>query len=62
MFDHLHFRNRMKETGSKPRGAKPTDTLTLRKPTSISGKPAWFAEYYVPGSQKERDRKLFAGA
>jgi hypothetical protein len=55
VFDHLHFRDRMKKAR---KGKK--DPLTLRKPTAISGKPAWFEEYYVPGSQKERDRTLFA--
>jgi phosphatidylserine/phosphatidylglycerophosphate/cardiolipin synthase-like enzyme len=54
VFDHLHFRDLMKEAGKKQ------DPLTLRKPTAISGEPAWFEEYYVPDSQKERDRKLFA--
>jgi hypothetical protein len=53
MFDHLHFRSIMQEVSEKP---KP---LTLKKPTAISGKPAWFEPYYVPNTQKERDRKLF---
>ena len=61
VFDHLHFRDRMKEAGKKPPAGQATkDSLTLRKPTAISGKPAWFEGYYVPGSQKERDRMLFA--
>jgi hypothetical protein len=34
--------------------------LTLQKPTAISGRPAWFVDYYKDGSQKERDRKLFS--
>jgi hypothetical protein len=34
--------------------------LVLKQPTALSGKPAWFEEFYVSGSQKERDRKLFA--
>jgi hypothetical protein len=34
--------------------------LALRKPSAISGMPAWFEPYYQPGSQKERDRELFA--
>ena len=34
--------------------------MTLKKPTAISGKPAWFSDYYETGSQKERDRKLFS--
>lgn len=61
VFDHLHFRDRMKEAGKKPPPGQATkDSLTLRKPTAITGKPAWFDEYYVPGSQRERDRTLFA--
>ena len=61
VFDHLHFRDRMKEAGKKPPASQAkSDSLTLRKPTAITGKPAWFEEYYVPGSQKERDRILFA--
>ncbi len=35
-------------------------SLTLSKPTAISGKPAWFAEFYQAGTQKELDRKLFS--
>jgi hypothetical protein len=40
---------------------KAAGQLTLSKPKAISGKPDWFDEYYVTGSQKERDRTLFAG-
>jgi hypothetical protein len=57
VFDHLHFRVRMANAGT---AAKPLQALTLQKPTAISGQPAWFAEYYKSGSQKEGDRKLFA--
>jgi len=32
----------------------------IAKPTSISGKPAWFERFYVAGSQAERDRQLFS--
>jgi phosphatidylserine/phosphatidylglycerophosphate/cardiolipin synthase-like enzyme len=65
VFDHLHFRDRMKEAAEqkKPPAGQPKkkgDPLTLRKPTAISGEPAWFEEYYVADSQKERDRILFA--
>jgi phosphatidylserine/phosphatidylglycerophosphate/cardiolipin synthase-like enzyme len=62
VFDHLHFRNRMKEAAAKPKpNAPPPKPLTLRKPIAISGdqKP-WFADYYVADSQRERDRKLFS--
>jgi len=61
VFDHLHFRDRMKAAGIRPRGGRAKrDSLKLRKPRAISGEPAWFEEYYVAGSQKERDRLLFA--
>jgi hypothetical protein len=60
VFDHLHFRDRMKAAAEKPPPGAKRDPLTLRKPTALSGKPAWFEEYYAPGSQRERDRMLFA--
>jgi hypothetical protein len=61
VFDHLHFRSRMKQAGKKPgKPAKKPDLVTLAKPTAFSGKPAWFDVSYVAGSQLERDRKLFA--
>ena len=45
----------------KQKGAKkPKGQLTLWKPMAISGRQAWFEEYYVPGSQHEGDRKLFS--
>ncbi len=53
IFDHLQFRSRMQEANA-PR------TLTLAKPTSISGKPAWFERFYVANSQAEKDRQLFS--
>jgi phosphatidylserine/phosphatidylglycerophosphate/cardiolipin synthase-like enzyme len=53
IFDHLEFRTAMKS-------ADEPDTLTLDKPTSISGKPTWFERFYVADSQAGRDRKLFA--
>jgi len=53
IFDHLEFRTAMK-------GADEPDSLTLDKPTSISGKPTWFERFYVADSQAGRDRKLFA--
>jgi phosphatidylserine/phosphatidylglycerophosphate/cardiolipin synthase-like enzyme len=56
MFDHLHFRVRMKEAGKKA-----PKKLMLQKPTAISGnKKAWFDKYYVPDTQRKRDRKLFS--
>lgn len=67
MFDHLHFRTRMRDATKSKKGKKKKnatgekqDPLTLRKPTAISGKPAWFEPYYVSETQKERDRKLFS--
>ena len=62
IFDHLHFRSRMKEAlkDKKANNKNALEKLTLRKPKAISGKDAWFEEYYVAGSQKERDRELFS--
>jgi phosphatidylserine/phosphatidylglycerophosphate/cardiolipin synthase-like enzyme len=67
VFDHLHFRTRMKEADKKAAGKKKATganakvkELTLRKPRAISGQASWFEEYYVPESQKEHDRTLFA--
>jgi hypothetical protein len=61
VFDHLHFRDRMKAAGIRRRGGRvKRASLKLRKPRAISGEPAWFEDYYVTGSQKERDRLLFA--
>jgi PLD-like domain len=56
VFDHLHFRFKMQD--AKDKGS--VDALVLEKPTAASGKPAWFEKFYVPGSQAESDRKLFA--
>jgi hypothetical protein len=55
VFDHLHFRSRMQESQG---GQK--DSLTLKKPTKISGEPAWFEDFYQTGSQAENDRILFS--
>ncbi|MBV6419597.1 MAG: hypothetical protein DAHOPDDO_00820 [Ignavibacteriaceae bacterium] len=56
MFDHLHFRVNMKEAGKNA-----PDKLILQKPIVISGEEkSWFEDYYLPNSQKERDRKLFS--
>jgi hypothetical protein len=40
--------------------AQVREKLTLKKPKAISGKDAWFERYYVAGSQREGDRKLFS--
>ena len=55
VFDHLHFRSRMKASQSGKQ-----DKLALRKPKAISGEQPWFEGFYVPNSQKERDRELFS--
>jgi phosphatidylserine/phosphatidylglycerophosphate/cardiolipin synthase-like enzyme len=56
IFDHLHFRSRMKDASID----ESKDPLTLQKPTALSGKPAWFEKFYVADSQAENDRKLFS--
>ncbi len=56
IFDHLQFRTKMKAATT----AKDNGSLTLRKPTAISGKAAWFEKFYVADSQVENDRKLFS--
>jgi hypothetical protein len=56
IFDHLHFRSRMKDASMD----ESKDPLTLQKPTALSGKPAWFEKFYVADSQAEHDRKLFS--
>ena len=48
------------QTAKRPSKAAAVAALTLAKPTAISGKPAWFASYYVESSQKWFDRKLFS--
>ncbi|MGZ5215091.1 MAG: phospholipase D-like domain-containing protein [Caldimonas sp.] len=58
VFDHLHFRSTMKDAFAM-KAAGQSDALTLKKPTAISGKPAWFVGYYRADSQKLKDRKLF---
>jgi len=60
IFDHLHFRTRMKEAANVRSEARKVEKLTLRKPTAISGAEAWFERYYEPDSQRERDRLLFS--
>jgi phosphatidylserine/phosphatidylglycerophosphate/cardiolipin synthase-like enzyme len=61
VFDHLHFRTVMKDATKKKTKKKGTPPpLTLRKPTAITGRPAWFDRFYRAGSQLERDRQLFS--
>ncbi|WIE47523.1 phospholipase D-like domain-containing protein [Pseudomonas sp. GM17] len=62
IFDHLHFRSVMQKAFSsadETQGKQPPPLL-LKKPTAISGQPAWFEAYYVAGSQKQGDRQLFS--
>jgi len=56
IFDHLHFRLQMEDVKKKN---LPKEALKLKKPTAISGKPAWFEGYYGPSLQKRKDRELF---
>jgi hypothetical protein len=51
MFDHFHFRVRVRE-GEAPQ------SLRLVRPPAPGEKP-WFAQYYRTGHVKERDRLLF---
>ena len=61
MFDHLHFRTKMKEAGVPKAGAPlpGAGVITLAKPPA-PGQPAWFDTFYIDGSQKERDRLTFS--
>jgi hypothetical protein len=54
VFDHLEFRSKMQNAPES------NDPLTLKKPTALSGKPAWFEKFYVADSQLLRDRQLFS--
>ena len=61
VFDHLHFRDRMRDalqTNKSPKAK--VDALTLKKPTAISGKTPWYDGCYTEGSQLAADRKLFS--
>jgi hypothetical protein len=66
IFDHLHFRSKMQDSGKAQKaGAKVAKEfeLKLQKPKAISGaKRNWFETAYLPASQKEKDRKLFSAA
>lgn len=63
MFDHLHFRSIMQAKSKKKHKRKSARiVIKLKKPKSNTGaKSNWFDPYYVDGSQKEKDRRLFAG-
>lgn len=55
LFDHFHFRVRLKE------GETAVARMTLAKPPASANDKPWFASYYLAGHVKERDRTLFAG-
>ena len=62
VFDHLHFRVKMKASIKKSTSKQNKVVITLQKPKAISGaKSNWFESCYVAGSQKEKDRKIFSG-
>jgi len=60
VFDHLHFRSNLQGALAAGTPGQQTAALTLRKPTAISGQPAWFEKFYVPDSQLKHDRELFS--
>lgn len=53
MFDHFHFRSKIKGRGKR--------LLALQAPPKNAEQRPWWTSYYVRGHVKERDRKLFAG-
>lgn len=63
LFDHLNFRDRMREHDkqkSQPATTNP-ETLCLQKPVAISGADQpWFAKFYQKDSQREQDRLIFS--
>lgn len=60
VFDHLAFRNRMRDAAKPKRGAAPA-RMSLRKPKAISGDGfTWFDRFYKAGSQDRRDREIFS--
>jgi len=60
IFDHLQFRSRMRADIAEKTDKESQKVMVLKKPTAISGQPAWFANYYKDGSQAEKDRLLFS--
>jgi phosphatidylserine/phosphatidylglycerophosphate/cardiolipin synthase-like enzyme len=67
IFDHLHFRSVMRDVdkkiasnGTAKKAKAAVKPLLLRKPTAISGEPAWFEKYFVKDTQRARDRLLFS--
>ena len=62
VFDHLHFRVKMKAQTKKGASNQKKVVIKLQKPKAISrAKSNWFESYYVAESQKEKDRKIFSG-
>ena len=64
VFDHLQFRDRMRDALKAKKKKKSEKTklaaLTLKKPTAISGNPPWFEDYFIPNSLRSVDRELFS--
>jgi phosphatidylserine/phosphatidylglycerophosphate/cardiolipin synthase-like enzyme len=64
VFDHLQFRNRMRDAfgpnDENLTAAIAPKVITLRKPPAISGDDPWFKRFYEPATQALRDRVLFS--
>jgi phosphatidylserine/phosphatidylglycerophosphate/cardiolipin synthase-like enzyme len=60
VFDHLHFRTRMQDASKEKDKTKKKEALTLRKPSAITNRAAWFESSYKAASQRELDRRLFS--
>jgi phosphatidylserine/phosphatidylglycerophosphate/cardiolipin synthase-like enzyme len=60
VFDHLEFRNKMREHDKKLKKGEKPPPITLKLPTALSGKPTWFERYYVQDSQRMQDRLVFS--
>ena len=65
VFDHLRFRNRMRDafgpTGRRLAKATAPKEITLQKPVAISGADeAWFDGFYKPDTQAFHHRVLFS--
>lgn len=59
VFDHLQFRNRMRDAQKPKKGPRPA--MALQKPKAISGAAwSWFDRFYADGNQARLDRELFS--
>jgi hypothetical protein len=54
LFDHYHFRKKMRETPN-------AKALTLWYPNKLGMPHPWWKQYYDPSQIQMRDRYLFAG-